>query len=417
MKPGQLVQKPLTIDSAQGNAVALSDILQKEVPLHKVPAGLLSLCAIEPGLSLGVIGGMDGGPSAVETALSRLTQGLGNNREEAIVRASVLGKSLAVPVRDGAIDLAASQEVYLVDNNSKVSGQRTIVATLVPGVDSKATSLPAPSRGCHIITRKVTHLSDSSGGDFGLMNVCAKHSGCSLTINENADADVRTDLEAAFNRLVPEKKGDSTRHANIKSTLVGPSITVPYDSRGSPQLGTWQGVYLNEHASPHDHDDRSRSITVTRLPSSAVAVQKTIRVTAPSRGCHAITDKVRAAIDDQLRKCTVGVVHVFIKHTSASLTFNDGIDAVQTGRLLEKALNHIVPEKWHHEFFQHTLEGPDDMTGHVKSTLFTAGCMLPVADGDINIGGNEVYLCEHRNTGGWGGGHNRSIVITLIGQA
>ncbi|CAM9239990.1 unnamed protein product [Hapterophycus canaliculatus] len=109
------------------------------------------------------------------------------------------------------------------------------------------------------------------------------------------------------------------------------------------------------------------------------------------------------------------MANIFLKHTSASLTINENADPdVRTD--MESALNQIVPVKWHNTMFRHTLEGPDDMTGHVKSTIVGASLNIPVSNGCLALGTWQgVYLCEHRDTGGWGGGFARDIVITIQG--
>ncbi|KAG5181607.1 hypothetical protein JKP88DRAFT_199841 [Tribonema minus] len=143
-------------------------------------------------------------------------------------------------------------------------------------------------------------------------------------------------------------------------------------------------------------------------------LQKTITITAPSRGCHIITNDITRQIPE-LQRFSVGVAHIFIKHTSASLTINENADPdVRVD--MEAALNHIVPEKWHREFFTHTMEGPDDMTGHVKSSLLGASVSVPITNGRFALGTWQgIYLCEHRDSGGWGGGHARSITVTIQG--
>ncbi|CAM9193798.1 unnamed protein product [Choristocarpus tenellus] len=109
------------------------------------------------------------------------------------------------------------------------------------------------------------------------------------------------------------------------------------------------------------------------------------------------------------------MANIFLKHTSASLTINENADPdVRTD--LEASLNQIVPVKWHTEMFHHTLEGPDDMTGHVKSTLVGASLNVPITNGRLALGTWQgIYLCEHRDIGGYGGGHARQITITLQG--
>ncbi|CAM9591898.1 unnamed protein product [Ectocarpus sp. 6 AP-2014] len=142
--------------------------------------------------------------------------------------------------------------------------------------------------------------------------------------------------------------------------------------------------------------------------------QRTITVTAPSRGCHLITSEISKQVPE-LRSFRVGMANIFLKHTSASLTINENADPdVRTD--MESALNQIVPVKWHNTMFRHTLEGPDDMTGHVKSTIVGASLNIPVSNGGLALGTWQgVYLCEHRDTGGWGGGFARNIVITIQG--
>ncbi|CAM9490384.1 unnamed protein product, partial [Chrysoparadoxa australica] len=142
--------------------------------------------------------------------------------------------------------------------------------------------------------------------------------------------------------------------------------------------------------------------------------QKTITITAPRRGCHLITSEILRQLPE-LRRFRCGTAHIFIKHTSASLSINENADPdVRVD--LEAALNKIVPEAWHRELFTHVLEGPDDMAGHVKSSLLGASVTLPIANGRFDLGTWQgVYLCEHRDSGGYGGGHARNITITLQG--
>ena len=112
--------------------------------------------------------------------------------------------------------------------------------------------LPAKRRGCHLITgeimRQLPKLPES-----GLLNVFVKHTSCGLTINENADPDVRTDLDNILDHLVPERQpyyehtmeGDDDMPAHAKSSLMGVSLTIPI-SNHRLNLGTWQGIYLCE---------------------------------------------------------------------------------------------------------------------------------------------------------------------------
>ncbi|MFZ4792780.1 MAG: secondary thiamine-phosphate synthase enzyme YjbQ [Blastocatellia bacterium] len=116
-------------------------------------------------------------------------------------------------------------------------------------------SLAARRRGFHIITREILdHLPEIGQFEIGLLHLFIQHTSASLTINENADPDVRGDLERHFNHTVPENapyyehtlEGPDDMPAHIKSTILGNSLTIPI-GRGSLRLGTWQGIYLCEH--------------------------------------------------------------------------------------------------------------------------------------------------------------------------
>lgn len=136
-------------------------------------------------------------------------------------------------------------------------------------------------------------------------------------------------------------------------------------------------------------------------------IRHEITLSARRRGCHLITREVVAAIPE-LATIKVGLLHVFIQHTSASLTINENADA-DVRRDLEMALNKLAPENWP---YVHTLEGPDDMPAHVKSSLMGASVSVPVQDGRLLLGTWQgIYLCEHRDQGG-----SRRIVLTLWGE-
>lgn len=116
-------------------------------------------------------------------------------------------------------------------------------------------SLAPHRRGFHIITREILdHLPEIGQFEIGLLHLFIQHTSASLTINENADPDVRGDLESHFNHTVPENapyyehtlEGPDDMPAHIKSTILGNSLTIPI-GRGSLRLGTWQGIYLCEH--------------------------------------------------------------------------------------------------------------------------------------------------------------------------
>ena len=121
-------------------------------------------------------------------------------------------------------------------------------------------TLRARRRGFHLITREVLdHLPELGQVDVGLLHVFIQHTSASLTLNENASPDVRTDMEAHFNEMVPEDQpyyrhtleGSDDMPAHIRTMLTGSSLSVPV-ADGRMLLGTWQGLYLAEHrAAPH----------------------------------------------------------------------------------------------------------------------------------------------------------------------
>ncbi|WIA43830.1 hypothetical protein OEZ86_010246 [Tetradesmus obliquus] len=127
-------------------------------------------------------------------------------------------------------------------------------------------TLPIHKRGCHVVTRKLlAELPELGEYEVGLANLFILHTSASLTINENASPDVPLDLNDALDKLAPE--GNHYRHldeglddmpAHVKSSLMGPSLTIPI-AKGRFALGTWQGIYLNEHR----NYGGSRSIIVT----------------------------------------------------------------------------------------------------------------------------------------------------------
>eukprot|EP01083_Nonionella_stella_P007615 21946_1 len=146
--------------------------------------------------------------------------------------------------------------------------------------------------------------------------------------------------------------------------------------------------------------------------------QKTISITAPSRGCHLITSDINKAVGKELSTVNIGMCNFFIQHTSASLTVNENADP-DVRRDMEVALNKLVPASWNHDgTFRHTMEGDDDMPGHVKTSLMGPSLNIPISNGRLALGTWQgIYLNEHRDQGGWGGGHTRQIVITIQGQS
>ena len=137
-------------------------------------------------------------------------------------------------------------------------------------------------------------------------------------------------------------------------------------------------------------------------------IQKTITLSPRSRGFHIITPDVLDQLPE-IEKIKTGILHLFIKHTSASLTINE--DADPTVRLdFESHFNKLVPEN--QSYYQHTIEGSDDMPAHLKASLLGSAVSVPITDGRLNLGTWQgIYLCEHRDRGS-----ARKLVVTIQGK-
>ncbi len=136
--------------------------------------------------------------------------------------------------------------------------------------------------------------------------------------------------------------------------------------------------------------------------------QKQFSLAAKPRGFHLITREVVDRLPE-IQQLRIGLLHLFIQHTSASLTINENADPdVRTD--METIFNHVAPEKG--LALVHTIEGPDDMPAHAKSSMLGAATSIPITDGQLALGTWQgIYLCEHRNQGG-----SRKIVATIAGE-
>ena len=132
--------------------------------------------------------------------------------------------------------------------------------------------------------------------------------------------------------------------------------------------------------------------------------QTTFHIAAQRRGCHLVTQEILEHLPQPLPKA--GLLNLFVQHTSCALTINENYDPdVRTD--MESILNHLVKER--EPYYEHTLEGSDDMPAHAKSSLFGVSITIPITDGRLNLGTWQgIYLCEFRNHGG-----ARSIVATI----
>jgi len=125
------------------------------------------------------------------------------------------------------------------------------------------------------------------------------------------------------------------------------------------------------------------------------------------RGFHLVTQEVLAGLPE-LARVQVGLLHIFIQHTSASLCINENADP-DVPRDLESAFNAAAPEDFP---YRHTCEGPDDMPAHVKAAMIGNSLSIPIEQGRLCLGTWQgIYLCEHRNRGG-----SRRLVLTLQGE-
>ena len=137
-------------------------------------------------------------------------------------------------------------------------------------------------------------------------------------------------------------------------------------------------------------------------------IQREIGLDSRPRGFHLITREVVRALPE-LGELEVGLLHLLIKHTSASLALNENAPP-DVRRDFETWSSQAVSERA--PYWTHTLEGPDDMPAHIKAALFGPTLTLPVSDGRLALGTWQgIYLCEHRNRGG-----ARRILATLWGE-
>lgn len=135
--------------------------------------------------------------------------------------------------------------------------------------------------------------------------------------------------------------------------------------------------------------------------------QKTFSLSAKKRGFHLITDEVLAHISE-VQTLSCGIVHLFIQHTSASLTLNENADPTVRSDM-EAHFNRYIPEDA--PYYQHTYEGSDDMPAHIKASTLGASVSIPIVKGQLGLGTWQgIYLGEHRDYGG-----QRTIIATING--
>ncbi|BAF69244.1 secondary thiamine-phosphate synthase enzyme YjbQ [Nitratiruptor sp. SB155-2] len=136
-------------------------------------------------------------------------------------------------------------------------------------------------------------------------------------------------------------------------------------------------------------------------------IQKLITLKARSRGFHLVTNEIVEALD--LQDIQAGLLHLFLMHTSASLTINENADPSVRRDFLQFT-DRLVPEN--EPYYTHILEGSEDMPAHIKSSLYGNALTIPVTDGRMVLGTWQgIYLCEHRDFAG-----NRKVYATIIGE-
>lgn len=136
--------------------------------------------------------------------------------------------------------------------------------------------------------------------------------------------------------------------------------------------------------------------------------QNTIRLPAFRRGFHLVTDKIEEAVPE-IGKIQIGLTHVFINHTSASLTINENADPTVRADF-ETHFTKTVPENA--PYYEHSYEGSDDMPAHLKASILGSSVTIPITNGKLNLGTWQgIYLCEHRNHAS-----GRKVTITVFGE-
>tara|TARA_X000000950_G_scaffold125378_1_gene156886 strand:+ start:341 stop:769 length:429 start_codon:yes stop_codon:yes gene_type:complete len=137
-------------------------------------------------------------------------------------------------------------------------------------------------------------------------------------------------------------------------------------------------------------------------------IQKNIAIEKKQKGFHLITDQLIDQIPE-INKLNIGLLHVFILHTSASITLNENMDSSVRDDF-ESFFNHLVPED--QNYFRHTYEGSDDMPAHLKSSILGSSIVIPISNGRLKLGKWQgIYLCEHRRNAS-----PRKIMLTIYGE-
>jgi secondary thiamine-phosphate synthase enzyme len=137
-------------------------------------------------------------------------------------------------------------------------------------------------------------------------------------------------------------------------------------------------------------------------------IQNSLQLTAKPRGFHLVSREIISQLPE-LKRFKIGLAHIFLQHTSASLALNENADADVRGDL-ERYFSRAVAEN--EPYYRHTLEGSDDMPAHIKSVIIGNSLTIPIRQGQLALGTWQgIYLCEHRNHA-----DSRTIIVTLNGE-
>ena len=137
-------------------------------------------------------------------------------------------------------------------------------------------------------------------------------------------------------------------------------------------------------------------------------IQKNISIEKKQKGFHLVTDQIVNQIPE-IDKIQIGLLHVFILHTSASITLNENMDRSVRDDF-KSYFDHLVPEN--QTYFTHIYEGSDDMPAHLKSSILDSSIFIPISNGCLKLGTWQgIYLCEHRKHAS-----SRNIVLTIQGE-
>ena len=137
-------------------------------------------------------------------------------------------------------------------------------------------------------------------------------------------------------------------------------------------------------------------------------IQRKITIDKKQKGFHLITDQVLNQIPE-INKINIGLLHLFILHTSASITLNENMDKTVRDDF-ESYFDHLVPEN--QPYFKHVYEGPDDMPSHLKSSILGSSIFIPISNSCLQLGTWQgIYLCEHRKHA-----PKRDMILTIQGE-